>query len=129
MKKLFYLAIGLILCFTMCNDKEEDCSNGYEGANCNTEMRSKFYGTYVGILSGGGMSENVQTTMSEFPGDVMKIKWDDQSYLIVTGSTTFDIPYQSIEIAGEVMSIVGGGSLNGSTLTATFDNGGARQSL
>ena len=120
MKKLFYLAISLILCFSMCNDKEEECANGYEGDDCNVEIRAKFYGTYFGTLTGAGESQSISTMLTTFIGNIEKITWDQRGYLVLSGSNTFNIPNQMITDSGITMTINGNGSLNGDILTMTF---------
>ena len=120
MKKIPLLVISLVMCFSTCK-KDEGCPKGFEGDNCNSEIRVKFYGTYVGTLTGGGQSEPSQLTLSEFVGDVEKITWDQDAYLKVTGSTTFDIPNQQVQSSGSTMTIEGNGSLDGNKITMDFE--------
>jgi len=104
----------------MCKKKDGDCPKGYEGNDCKTEIRAKFYGTYSGTLVGGGQNVSSFTTLKEYVGDVEKINWDNDGYLKVTGSTTFDIPKQQINSSGTIMTVEGNGSLNGNQLKMEF---------
>ena len=129
MKKLFYLAMSILLCLTMCKKDDEnpsssggnECPSGYEGNNCDIEIRTKFFGTYVGVLTyEGTTSDDVSLELSKFVGDVEKIYWDQTFYLVVSGSTTFNIPEQEEDIGGDLVKISGNGSLNGNILTILF---------
>jgi len=119
MKKTLFFVISLVMCFAMCK-KDETCPTGFEGDNCNSEIRVKFYGTYAGTLTGGGQSEASQSTLTEFAGDVEKITWDQDAYLKISGSTTFDIPNQQVQASGNTITLEGNGSLDGNKITMDF---------
>lgn len=117
MKKLIVLALSIGLLFSMC---KKDCDPGYEGEDCDIEIRVKFYGFYVGTLTGGGQSAASQTELTVFVGDVEKIVWNQDGYLKVTGSTTFDIPNQQIPTSEGTITFEGNGSINGIQITMEF---------
>ena len=80
MKKLFIYSILLITIFSSCLDpcRKTKCTNGgtcfdgtcecplgYEGKNCETEMRDKFIGTFNGTTTiVGEKPENDKITIS-----------------------------------------------------------------
>ncbi len=105
----------------VCSDGKCLCPVGYEGDNCETETRAKFYGTYVGQMSAGGQTQNATATLMSYPDNVRRIFWDDNRYLELAGTNTADIPLQTIfDFQNGTYTIDGLGSLSDNQLVLTF---------
>lgn len=100
----------------ICVDGTCDCADWYEGSSCNTEMRTKFYGTYQGTLTVAGSSNAIQTELSMYNGNVQRVWIDNDFYFNITGSTTGEIPLQVINSGGTTFNITGNVNLNGNTV-------------
>ena len=44
------LLATLLFAFALTNCSRENCEDWYEGNDCSTQQRDKFYGTYVGVI-------------------------------------------------------------------------------
>lgn len=99
-----------------------DCNDFYEGTSCETEWRAKAFGTYNGAEVCNTGNFNYQVMISTSNVSVDRIIFDnlyDQNINIygeMLTSTTFNIPSQAFG-AG---TIAGNGSINGTTVTATY---------
>lgn len=98
-----------------CDDGSCACEIYYEGDRCQTEWREKTYGTYLGEAFVDGVSAgSIVFNVEEFSGYVESSWVNDEFYLDMTSSTTFDIPDQRLEnINGERVDVVGYGTING----------------
>lgn len=117
MKNYILLAIIAIATFTGC---QKDCGQWYEkdGKDC-VSMREKFYGTYLGVLTVNGNSQNTATVLEPHT-DESKMIWDSDLYVVLTGSETFEIPLQQQNDNGTIIYIQGSGSISGNQLGINF---------
>jgi hypothetical protein len=124
------MAFGLMVTAQSCKDacKDVECNNGtcdegtcicetgYEGTNCDAEMRAKFFGTYrvSGTDTDGDSYTNVPVKIEAASANAQAviITWDNS--VVMNGnssaSTTITIPTQTV--SGDAVSgtITGGGS-------------------
>lgn len=120
---LILACIGTIV-ISGCN---EDCDEWFEKEDKDCiEMREKFYGYYVGVYTQNGQTSNGFIELTEFSGNVQRVKFGDSSnYLELTGSSTFDLPLQQVVDIQGTYTLEGTGSLNGNQLvlnaTQTFN--------
>ena len=96
----------------VCVDGTCDCDEFYEGGNCATEMRTKFYGNYLGTMTANGSAQNVTMALTEYHGKVQRVWIDGDFYFDITGSTTGEIPLQLVNSNGTTINITGTVSLN-----------------
>ena len=118
MKKMIILALIATATITGC---KKECGQWYEpeGKNC-TDMRNKFYGTYLGVTVFDGQFTNTSTTLTA-NNDEGVINWDSDLVLKLTGSTTVEIPLQHTTTNGTDIYVEGTGSLNENQLVLTFN--------
>ncbi len=120
--------IGLMTVLQFCSDPCKDvncnagtclegicnCFEGYEGTNCEFEIREKFIGTWTGDISPcipedlGDLGDMaiLSFQVTKDPADVNKFSMQSPNPLIdlsltavLTSSTTFDIETTSVEVA------------------------------
>ena len=117
MKNLIIIAFIAAATLTSC---KKDCGQWYDtdGKYC-IDMRTKFYGTYLGTFTIGGQTTN-NSTLFSVHGEEGKMYWDNDQYVVLTSSTTFDIPLQQRNENGTLMYFQGNGSISGSQLIMTF---------
>lgn len=116
------------------------CPAWYEGTNCETEMREKFYGTYKGTAhEPGGGSFEATLTVSAGKGSVQNIhiEWllNGQSgnngkpivwEVVLNSTNSFDVPTQIIDnnpFNPNSYTDKGSGKLIGNVLTLDYVNG------
>tara|TARA_R110002072_G_scaffold251448_6_gene410287 strand:- start:100 stop:576 length:477 start_codon:yes stop_codon:yes gene_type:complete len=113
-----------------CIDGDCLCDDWYEGSNCNTEARTKFYGNFVGTLSGPGGTQTGGLNLLKYSGDIQRISMDDELYFELKSSTSFDVPNQPWTLDGEVYQAQGQGSISGDQLQFSLSlNDGVNVSL
>jgi hypothetical protein len=109
-----------------CNDGTCLCPQFFSGANCGTEVRTQYYGTYVGEMNYDGSIFTVSINLSKSGSNVTRIKWDTDQYLVLTSNNTFSIPSQ--EYGSSSTTAKGSGSFAGKkvnmSFTVTDDTGG-----
>lgn len=117
MKNLIIIAFIAAATLTSC---QKECGEWYdtEDKNC-VDMRNKFIGTYNGTFTIGGQASANSTDFSIHPTEKTMF-WDGAQYVVLTGSTTFDIPLQQRDENGTLMYFEGNGSISGSQLIMTF---------
>lgn len=103
-----------------CLDGTCLCQDWYEGANCGTEERAKYYGNYTGLFTA---TLNGQTVVSEV--EVLSISdgaainrlflsgFNTEAKLNTSGLSNFDIIPFTMVSGGETMYYTGYGSFNG----------------
>lgn len=101
------------------------CVSGYEGENCETEVRAKFIGSY-------SVSESCQSGNYNFNFNITASSASVTSIIInnfydiginVTANisgTTVTIPNQTVTQSGSALNVSGSGQLNGNILTLTY---------
>lgn len=106
-----------------CNNGTCACSAGYEGANCQTEKRAKFFGTYYTI----GCGENYFMSISNSGTGILNVLLnfpDDfgvPPISAVINGNSLTIPSQSfIDVDGFAVTFSGSGSISGNVLTWTL---------
>lgn len=130
MKKAFVI-ITAVLTLSNCT---KTCPTFYTGKKCNTEIRTKYYGTYIGTYSTvSGTTSATATVSSHFLGvDYFYI--DNSIRCQLTDNNRFTIPQQPQNIGGQLVSVGPGSGLfaNGeiifsfNTPTGTFSFVGNR---
>lgn len=110
------LIAGLALAFTAC---KKECPYYMEGENCDTEVREKYYGTYVGTSTIGSQTQNTYFIVSPNAEGPEYIKLSEANAKLVTANE-FDIPYQLLYSNGNTYQIEGEGSFNGSLLNVSI---------
>ncbi len=101
------------------------CDAGYEGANCATESRVKFIGSYAASENGSVTgAANFSLTIVNNPTDVTKIRitnfWNSfvNPVSAVVSGNSITIPSQIPDNDGYAVS--GTGTINGTTITITY---------
>jgi len=109
------IAAAMLTATTGCK-KTCDEWHELEDKDC-VEMREKFYGYYVGVYTQSGQTSNGFIELSEYSGDVMRIRLTGSgNYFEITGSTSFEMPLQQV-VDVQTYTMEGSGSLNGNQLT------------
>ena len=116
------LLAALLFAFTLTNCSRENCADWYEGDDCSTQQRDKFYGVYLGALKtynpqGDLVSEESLQLAIEQGTEINELRLTDQPDCVFVltdpGETGFIIPNYN----GGTGGIVNGeGSFNGKTL-------------
>ena len=113
---------ALLFAFTLTNCSRENCEDWYEGDDCSTQQRGKFYGVYVGVLKtydpqGGLVSEGPIDLTIEQGTEINELRLTNQPdcvfVLTTTGETGFTIPNYNGGTGGTVN---GEGGFNGKTV-------------
>jgi len=76
MKTIIIVFFGGVLLLSACRkqcDSSCPCKSWYEGTNCDTPMRDKFAGTFIGTLYGNGTNPKLDTIA--FTGSLEPINW------------------------------------------------------
>jgi len=95
--------------------KENKCGALYEGTHCNTEVKKKYLGTYVGTTT-EGVPHTTTYDISSIPGDAEYLRVGNMDAKMKT-STTFEIRHE----AGTVL-VTGNGSFDQKKVYFTFKN-------
>ena len=112
----------LLFAFTLTNCSRENCEDWYEGNDCSTQQRDKFYGVYIGVLKtydpqGALVSEGPIDLTIEQGTEINELRLTNQPdcvfVLTITGETGFTIPNYNGGTGGTVN---GEGAFNGKTL-------------
>jgi hypothetical protein len=106
----------------VCSGKEGTCfcPAGYEGVNCESESRTKFYGDYKGTLTIGSTSTTESIRLESYSGNVQRLKWDLGHLEIVPNQPT-KVAVGCFKLDQTLFILEGGsGSLNGSQLVLNF---------
>jgi hypothetical protein len=116
-----------VVCFNggSCSDGTCDCTAGYEGDDCGTEMREKFLGGYTVSEICNGETYAYTMNITESGTSVSNI------FLVNFGGLGFNaearvngsslvIPSATIDVQGEAVTYEGSGSLSGNILTITY---------
>ena len=113
---------ALLFAFTLTNCSRENCEDWYEGDDCSTQQRGKFYGTYFGTFKtydpqGGLVSEGPIDLAIEQGTEINKLRLTNQPdcvfVLTTTGETGFTIPNYN---GGADGTVNGEGGFNGKTV-------------
>jgi hypothetical protein len=97
-----------------CKDGACECVGGYEGANCEIDLRARFVGTYTGVLTRGGVdTPNVTYEISK---DRTRNGLITATFLANYAGNDFTIPLQQKGIS----KVSGAGVVNGKTLSFNF---------
>jgi len=106
-----------------CTDGTCACATGFEGTNCDTESRTKVFGTFLlsGTDSDGGTYSNLSTTVSTSATAKTKFILNIASTFILTctmtGANSFTV--DNVTLSG--FTYTGNGTYNGTTLTLTLN--------
>jgi hypothetical protein len=116
-----------VVCYNggTCLNGTCDCTTGFEGDDCNTEMREKFIGGYVvsevcngeqyayqmNIINSGTSVSNV--FLVNFGGL-------DINAEAVVNNNSLTIPSATIMVQGESLTFEGSGTIDGNILTITY---------
>ena len=112
-----------------CNDGTCDCAAGYEGTNCDTEVRAKFIGSYSGsdACSNSGATGSFTTTIATSTTGVNSIEisglWDGFFIAAINGTVSGnEITVASQEPDGDGFVIAGTGVMNadGTSIAWTY---------
>ena len=109
-----------------CMEGTCSCPFQYEGANCEKETRTKYYGSYAGYFTGGGTSQYISITFEPNSSGEIIMTWGNGQYLQLTSATTFDIPSQTQSSTGYRLDGSGYFSGNQVKMTLYFTINGAR---
>ena len=90
MNKLIIFVLSIVL-ITSCS---KECDQWYEGSNCDIEMRDKFYGVFIGTLTGAGQTQTVSTSITPSSDGVQKLTIDGMAYVELSTTTTFTYPFR-----------------------------------
>lgn len=119
MKKLILPLAAMLIAFTGC---KKECEYYMEGKKCDSEVREKYYGTYVGTstmtAAGNGQTET-QTVASNVTAQSDGKEWVNLGSGIkaqLVTASTFEIPLQIIISGQNSAQIQGSGSFGQNTL-------------
>ena len=140
--RLFSLALSFVaLALTGCKDECKDvvcqnggtcdegtclCATGYEGTNCETEVRAKFVGSYSvqeSCQSGNYTFSMSVTSSSTGVSNIIINNFYDIGISVsasITGNSV-TIPNQTINDQGVAFTVSGSGQLSGNILTLTYN--------
>ena len=116
------LLATLLFAFALTNCSRENCEDWYEGNDCSTQQRDKFYGVYIGVLKtydpqGDLVSEGPIDLTIEQGTEINELRLTNQPdcvfVLTTTGETGFTIPNYNGGTGGTVN---GEGGFNGKTV-------------
>jgi hypothetical protein len=135
MKKAHIISLFAVLTLFIFSCKKE-CSQWYEGKDCKTEIRQKYYGTYTGtrtivLETGTSIENNTQIVLGEntkgaqFLTDIgnniyLEIKNKQEYGLPADSSPQLRVASQDLNVNGTTYTVFGTGSLNDNTLTYSF---------
>jgi hypothetical protein len=110
----------------VCNDGTCICADWYEGVDCSTEEREKYFGIYLGTAQLFDSDNNlVNTSVSSLTlsaGNTINVITGDGQFPLVlssSGSGSYDIPVTQIydaDLGGNIY-LQGSGTLTSSTAT------------
>lgn len=105
----------------VCNDGTCDCPLYYEGNNCGTEVRQKYFGQFNGTLyvTSQGTSSARSTTISSNPSGPGYLKWDNMNVSLSDNNGNFILPYQYVNDGNEYYA-EGTGTVNSTHLLVNF---------
>lgn len=121
------LLATLLFVLTLTNCSRENCEDWYEGDDCSTQQRDKFYGVYIGVLKtydpqGGLVSEGPIDLTIEQGSEINELRLTNQPdcvfVLTTTGETGFTIPNYNGGTGGTVN---GEGGFNGKTVFSIIE--------
>lgn len=140
--RLFSLALSFVaLALTGCKDECKDvvcqnggtceegiclCATGYEGTNCETEIRAKFLGSYTVSESCQSGNYSFSLSITSSSAGVSNIIINNFYDIGINVSATINgnsvtIPNQTINDGGVALTISGSGQLSGNILTLTYN--------
>jgi len=93
---LTMIALSTSLFFNACK-KDKDCPVGFEGSDCNTESRSKFFGTWKGLTDCGSNPGTDTYSITAAPGGADKIFIDE----LVSCPSTASVSSSSFTITND----------------------------
>lgn len=118
MKNLLSLFIvGSLLFISACT---KTCEAGYEGKDCKTEIRSKFYGDYKGLLNKDNQNTQVVFDVSAKSDNVEKIQVGIFEATLQGKNGDFYLETQSYFYNGLDYTAYGNGAFDGKTLTLLY---------
>jgi len=102
-----------------CNDGSCACAVGYEGSRCETESRTKLYGTFLlsGTDSDGGTYTNLSTIVSASATSPTKFLLNIASTFNLTCTMTSGNSFTIDNITLSGFTYTGSGTYTGTTLT------------
>jgi hypothetical protein len=122
MKKLIPF---LFLLLTLAGCKKE-CEFYLEGKKCDTEIRTRYFGTYVGVATINGTNQNATAKVTSSSVGAKYFIIDDQIDCVLTEKDKFYIPQQVYYTATNTVNVEGSGSFSGNQLiyNAALSSGG-----
>jgi hypothetical protein len=132
MKKIISLAMTAIVVIMFVSSCSETCDPGLEGTKCDTEMRTKFLGSWTASDScvtnpaTGATIPYLVTLETNGITDVQEFYIKNVRNLAITlkakmiTSTTFSIPNQSVSIGSATVTVSGEGSISADFETINF---------
>jgi hypothetical protein len=120
MRHLLYLSIlALSLLFIGCNDDDntpQDCAEGFEGNDCNTEVRAKYLGTWSG--------PNMCDENALFPIDIsmvtLLITESETDILDITLELVLNTEFSDVDIPSETTMLIGNAFETGPSESEVF---------
>ena len=107
--------VVLLFAFTLTNCSNENCEDWYEGDDCSTQQRDKFYGVYVGVRKtynpqGDLVSEGPIELAIEQGTEINELRLTDQPDCVFVltdpGETAFSIPDYYGGVDGTVFDFI-----------------------
>ena len=115
-----------------CTDGTCSCVAGFEGTNCDTESRTKIFGSFLlsGTDSDGDTYTNINTTVSTSSSSATKFIFSVPLAALsltctMTGANTFTIDQTTVS----GVTTTGSGTYNGTTLTISINQNDAAGTL
>jgi hypothetical protein len=118
-----------ITCYNdgVCDDGTCICTDWYDGSDCSTEERAKYYGDYIGTATFINAAGDVSTSSDTIPvvanGSTLNELFMANgvpTVLDVSGMGEFTIPLTAVsDPDGTTLNISGTGSFDGNLLTVT----------
>ena len=103
------------------------CPSGYEGSTCETEMRSRFFGSYNVNESCTSGNYNYTFRITASSGGVTGVTLRNfagvpGNFEAIVDGNSITIPIQTVNIEGIDFSIQGSGQISGNMLMLSYSN-------
>lgn len=118
MKKILAaLTIALVLFISACT---KTCETGYEGKDCKTEIRVKYYGTYKGLMAQNSNSWTTYIEVGTMTSNTDEISIGGLNAKFENNNGDFYIPTQTVTVSGNPWNAYGTGVFDSNELTFNY---------
>ena len=118
MKKAILFLFAASVLFSGC---KKECGIGYEGSNCKTEVRTKFYGFYTGAVTQNNTAYNGYYEIAASGTDANKFEIGPFVATLQNNDGTFTIASQTVNLSGLAYTATGNGAVTGTQLNMLYN--------